>query len=154
MRERSTPYPFSQQALDVLELAWNKSGQLGSESVGAEHFLWSALHSGADLGSALARLDSNAVATFEAALIPRLVPGESPVSSGHLPYSGEMRAALKEARTLADSMRHGRIRVAHVLLALTDAPERLTVDIVARSGVGREDFRMALLDVLSDDPEP
>lgn len=151
MRKRPEPYPFSQQVLAVLELAWSKSGQLGSASVGAEHFLWSALQSDTELRSVLARLGPDAAASFKASLVPHLLPGESPVPSGHLPYSGEMRAALKHARTLADSMNHDHIRVAHLLLALIRVPETPTARIVAQSGLGHEVFRTALVDFLRSD---
>ena len=149
MGKRPEPYPFSQQVLGVLGLAWSKAGQLESASVGAEHFLWSALQSDTELRSVLARLGPNAVDSFEACLVPRLLPGESPVSSGHLPYSAEMRAALKQARTLADAMHHDRIRVAHLLLALTRVPETPTARILAQSRLDDERFQAAVVDVLS-----
>jgi ATP-dependent Clp protease ATP-binding subunit ClpC len=141
---------LTDRARDVIEIARREAAELRHDRVGTEHVLLAILREGGGIAARLTerlQLKVNQIRKGVAMLNP--AASTSYVSQTQLPFSDQLRGALKLAEDTARNLGHEGIGIGHLFLGLLEDEQGKSALLLLNLGLDLKEARREMLEKLS-----
>lgn len=141
---------LTDRARDVIEIARREAAELRHDHVGTEHVLLGVLREGGGIAVRLTdrlQVKVNQIRKGVAMLNP--VSATPYASQTQLPYSDQLRAALKSAENAARKLGHEGIGIGHLFLGLIEDEQGKSALLLLNLGLDLGEARREVLEKLS-----
>jgi ATP-dependent Clp protease ATP-binding subunit ClpA len=139
---------FTDRSRRVVVLAQEEARMLNHNLIGPEHFLLGMIHESE--GVAAAALRSLGISSLDAVRqqIEEIAGRGAEAPPGHIPFAPRGRALVENSLREALQLGHNYIGTEHLLLALTREDEGVAAQILASHGVGQNQVRQQVIQLL------